>query len=55
MVLVLQGVSSHLLGVAGIESALCAQVCLANRLLPHAPTDAFASAGLSDKNKQPVK
>src|SRR5260370_20421291 len=42
MVLVLQVVSSHLLGVAGIESALCAQACLANRLLPHAANEAEA-------------
>ena len=42
MVLVLQVVSSHLLGVAGIESALCAQACLTNRLLPHAANEAEA-------------
>jgi hypothetical protein len=42
MVLVLQVVSSHLLGVAGIESALSAQACLAKRLLPHAANEAEA-------------
>ena len=42
MVLALQVVSSHLLGVADIESALGAQACLANRLLPHAANEAEA-------------
>jgi DNA-binding NarL/FixJ family response regulator len=31
-----------MLGVADIESALCAQVCLANRLVPHASNEAEA-------------
>jgi DNA-binding NarL/FixJ family response regulator len=42
MVLALQVVSSHLLGVVDIESTLCAQAFLVSRLLPHAANEAEA-------------